>query len=498
MRRSSSCVTDWVVVVRRCLLVIMLPAFFASLRMSVMLLGSKGDFFGRGNAIIGDKMNALNHPLDRVQKREQSKTLSVIDSTKQEGKPFSTIATAAATPHLRQQKENHFEQQMKQMNEFGGSEYGIDPVYIKLLKKAQENSEKRRQTLPPKKPVQGIVIGPTEGRFHTFTFRALQNARRIRNIIAMTNKTEIQVTLMTSQEHHDILQLCGTTNITEDEKKKLGITDKVDNVFLEACRLWDSGSLFDDVIITKLDGLQPNDSFVDAGQGPKGGTSAFWLKALGSYRNAPYQTSLFIDSDSYPCPGFEKLFLLTRPIGQKIWQLPILRPADLAIGLEQFPIAPGNFHWNPGRGQGPDGSDVFLEEFKTFSSRNTGAVLFHFDGPLALVFAEFLPLVAEHVYNHVATAEHEVPNDQTSFKIAQFVFQKLVPDFVEQQFPMHASCRSYGGAKFTGTDGYLNGMFPLQSDGKHCSECYCTPCVIVHTVCCTTCHQSQRLSENVW
>ena len=490
MHRSSSGVTGWAVVVRRCLLVVTVLAFFTRLRMSVMLLGSKGDFLGRGNAIIGDKMNVLDHPLE---KREQSKTLSVRSSTKQEGKPFSTIATVASTPHLRPQKEDHFEQQVKLLNEFGGSEYGIDPVYIELLKKAQENSEKRRQTLPPKKPVQGIVIGPTEGRFHSYTFKALRNAQRIRNIMAMTNRTEIQVTLMTSQEHHDILQLCGTTNITKDEKKKLGITDKVDNIFLEACRLWDSGSLFDDIIITKLDGLQPNDSFVDARQG----TSAFWLKALGSYRNAPYQTSLFIDSDSYPCPGFEKLFLLTRPIGQKIWQFPTLRPADLAIGLEQFPVTPGNFHWNPGRGQGPDGSDVFLEEYKTFTTRNTGAVLFHFDGPLTLVFAEFLPLVAEHVYNHVATAEHKVPNDQTPFKIAQFVFQKLVPDFVEQRFPMHASCRSYGGLKFTGTDGYQNGMFPLQSDGKHCSECYCTPCLIVHTVCWTTCRQSQRLSENV-
>ena len=380
------------------------------------------------------------------------------------------------------EKEKKDEEQ-KEINEYGGNKYGINPIYIELLKKAQENSEKRRQT-SPKKLVQGIVIGPTEGRFDRYTFRAIQNARRIRNVLAMTNKTEIQVALMTSQEHHDILQLCGTVNIataTKEQKERLGITNTVDNVFLEACRLWDSGALFDDVIVTNLDGLEPNDSLTGLGQG----SSAFWLKALGGYRNAPYKTSLFIDSDAYPCPGFENLFLLTSPIRQKIWQVPILRPADFAIGLEQFPLEPNDFQWNPGRGQGPNGRDVFREEYHAFALRNTGTVLFHFDRPLTLVFAEFLPLVAEHAYNHVATMRQKVPNDQTPFKIALFVFHKLFPDFVEQQIPMHASCRSFAGKPFAGTDGYQNGMFPLQSDGKHCSECYCMPCLIAHTVRCT-------------
>lgn len=45
---------------------------------------------------------------------------------------------------------------------------------------------------------------------------------------------------------------------------------------------------------------------------------------------------------------------------------------------------------------------------------------------------------------------------------------------------MHATCRAYPGQDYAGTDGHINGMLPLQQDGKHCTECSCSPCLVGH------------------
>ena len=404
--------------------------------------------------------------------------------------------------HIYQQPQPHKQQQQQPQHlrqshssEFEGRENGIDPIYLQLLKRAQKNSQTRLQVSPKKQPYEGIVIGPTEGKWERHTFRALQNARRIRNVLAMTNSTNVKVALMTSQEHVDLLQSCNQVPQEDEEgtvankssgsskhwilhMKQLGIAMEAYSTFREACRLWDHGKLFDDIVVTQLGDLQPNDNHTNLSQG----TSSYWLKALGGYRNAPYKTSLFVDTDAYPCPGVEKLFAVTF-FPQKYWQLNVKRPADLAIGLEQFPNDGGQEDWNPGRGQGPDNTDMLWQEYSEFTCRNTGVVLFHFARPLTLLFTEFLPLVAEHVYNNVAAKVNQtVTNDQTPFRIALFVFRRLYPLFTEQNFPMHASCRSYPGKRHAGTDGFVNGMFPLMPNGKHCDECYCTPCLVAHNV----------------
>ena len=366
-----------------------------------------------------------------------------------------------------------------------GRDYGIDPIYIRLLERARISSEKRLQT-SPKKPCQGIVIGPTDGKFrHTRT--ALENAQRIRNVLAMTrNDISTKLALLTSQTHYNALQFCSSPNVTALKKqrdmKPLGIPDVSVASYLESCLLWNNGTLFDNVLVSDLGDLQPNDHHADFHQG----SSTFQLKALASYRQAPYQTSLFLDSDAYPCPDFEKLFAIANHTqnDQRYWQLPLFRLVDLATGLEQFPLDGNRPLWNPGRRQGPNAENLLWDDYQAFVPRNTGVVLLHFQGPdmLASTFAEFVPLVGEHLYNNVATGNQKIVNDQIPFKVALFVFHKLVPNFVEAQLPMHASCRTYPGHMNAGTDGFRNGMFPIQSNGKHCRECHCTPCLITHTV----------------
>ena len=198
------------------------------------------------------------------------------------------------------------------------------------------------------------------------------------------------------------------------------------------------------------------------------------MKALGGYRLAPYEHSLFLDSDSYPCPGIKNLFQLTKPEEYfgKYWQLPITGAADLAIGMDQYADWQ-NHKWIPGDAN-------ILTDCANFAERNTGTVLFNFQQPLAHILAHFIPLVSEHVYNNVASSKQKVTNDQVPFRMALYLFHRFQPDFVEHQIPMHASCRAYPGRNIAGTDGFKNGMYPLQQDGKQCSECSCTPCLINH------------------
>lgn len=342
---------------------------------------------------------------------------------------------------------------------------GVLPDYLSLLDEAYRRAEKDFGT-SHERGERGVAIGPTEGDFK-HTVRALQNARRIRNVLAGGDGS-VKIALMTSHNHIRILHSCSDPNVTTQiEQAQPPDREQLS----EGCRLWANGTLLDDVIATIDDEYKGNDNHTNLDQG----SSFFMLKNMASYRHAPYTTTLFLDTDAYPCPGFEKLFALVEEPDNKIWQIPVTAEADVAIGLEQYPYEPTGFasHFVPG-------DPAILRDFFTFTFRNDGVVLFHFHRKVAHVFAHFIPLVSEYVYNHVGNETVKVINDQTPFNIALYLSHRLVPDFLETQIPMHASCRSYPGKDYAGTDGFWNGMLPLQSDGKYCSECQCSPCLISH------------------
>jgi len=201
---------------------------------------------------------------------------------------------------------------------------GVDPIYVELFEEAKRRSA-RDYWRSHKLGERGIVIGPTDGNFERYTLKALQNGRRIRNIIlngGIGDGIEMKLALMTSPEHISMLMRCPDLEMEE------------------ACLLWANGTLFDHVISVGDPPYNHNDNNTNLDQG----TSKYWLKALGGYRNAPYKHSLFLDSDAYPCPGIDKLFTLTAPNGPngKFWQLPISTPGDLAIGMDQYPAWQNN------------------------------------------------------------------------------------------------------------------------------------------------------------
>ena len=352
-------------------------------------------------------------------------------------------------------------------NELGDGEHtnnlDLYPAYASLLEEAERRADANFESSHRRGKL-GVMIGPTEGNFLRNTMRSLRNAKRIRGILDAENKSGIvKVAMMASPAHIGILKNCENNNNNNNR---------------EACRLWANGTLVDDLIATKDDYYfeirdAVNDTAADAG------SIRFMLVEVSSYRLAPYETTLFIDSDAYPCPGFDKLFGVLLPEhNKKYWQLPVWTVGDFAIGLEQWPYDGYHKFWLPGP---PDNLEL-VRDYRSFSTRNTGAVLFHFGRKVAHVFAEYIPLVTQYLHNNVSTPKMKVaPNDQMPFRQALYTFRKLRPDFVEMQLPMHSSCRTYPGISYAGTDGFLNGMFPLLPDGTRCSDCYCTPCLIAHT-----------------
>ena len=191
---------------------------------------------------------------------------------------------------------------------------GVDPVYIKLFEEAKLRSEKDYDS-SHKDGTFGIVIGPTEGKFR-YTLLALQNGKRIRSILGppdrrssatVNAKTSLKLALMTSPQHVEVLNACPQINKNAVSEFKAGEIN--DDQIKEACRLWANGTIFDHIIPMQDAPYKSNDNHTNLGQG----SSKFWLKALGGYRLAPYKHSLFLDSDSYPCPGIDKLFQLTNP-----------------------------------------------------------------------------------------------------------------------------------------------------------------------------------------
>eukprot|EP00978_Attheya_sp_CCMP212_P012161 scaffold30226_cov34-Attheya_sp.AAC.1 len=342
---------------------------------------------------------------------------------------------------------------------------GVLSDYLSLLNEAYRRAENDFNTSHTRGE-RGVVIGPTEGKF-MHTVKALQNAQRIRTVMLGQNNPAVKIALMTSNDHIRILRSCGSSaDMENNPPKSAEERAQID----EGCRLWANGTLLDDIIATIDNEYKGNDNHTYLDQG----SSFFMIKKNANYRHAPYTESLFLDTDAHPCPGFEKLFALVKEKENIFWTVPVLANADVAVGLEQYPHDPTSpHHFVPGDADA-------LRDFFTFTYRNTGVVLFHFHSMISHVFAHFIPLVSEFVYNHVATERFKVVNDQTPFNIALYLFRRLVPEFLETTIPMHASCRSYPGKEYAGTDGFVNGMLPIQQDGKHCSECQCSPCLISH------------------
>jgi hypothetical protein len=287
---------------------------------------------------------------------------------------------------------------------------------------------------------------------------------RIRHILD-SNDESVKIALMTSDAHIQVLLSCA------DPSQAAVRAREQDPSLKEGCRLWANGTLLDDLLPTIDNEYKHNDNHTNTQQG----SSFNMLKNMASYRHGPYTMNLFVDTDAYPCPGFSKLFDLVKfPGASKAWQVPVTADADVAIGLEQYPHDPVNpRHFCPG-------DPNKLRDWFSFTYRNDGVVLFHFHRKLTHVFAHFIPLVSEYVYNHVGNRTVKVVNDQTPFNIALYLFHRLVPEFLDTPIPMHASCRAYPGAKYAGTDGFINGMLPIQQDGEYCDECKCSPCLISH------------------
>lgn len=326
----------------------------------------------------------------------------------------------------------------------------VEQVYLDLLKEAERRSETDFST-SHRRGERGVVIGPVDGEFRQ-TVKSMQNARRIRNI-----SRRIRIALITSKAHLELLSTCNEGSGVVQPKE----------VTQEACHLWANGTLFDDV----MENWEPpwtNESHARQ----SGGNSRYWMKSMAGALLAPYKETLVLDSDSYPCPGFEKLFAVLRPYSEKLWALPSTATVDLAIGLEQYPRPSGQ--WSV------LGDLGIYSDFQFFSTRNCGTVLWNFHRQLPHTFVHFLLLVAEHMYNNVATPTNIIVNEQVPFKVALYLFKKLKPSFNEQNFPFHASCRTYPDKNYAGVDGARNGMYPVQSNGKICNECHCTPCLINH------------------
>ena len=330
----------------------------------------------------------------------------------------------------------------------------IDQVYLDMMDEAEKQSARDFKT-SHRKGKRGIVIGPIDGKFK-YTKSALENARRIRNILP--RDSGIRLAIITSKQHVRLLDECKHTSSTWKEP-----------LSHDVCRLWANGTLFDDIVLNKEPTQWTNNFHVTQRLG-----SRYIMISLAGSLRAPYQQSLMLDSDSHPCVGVEKLFDILRPYSNKRWALPSTANVDLVTSFEQYPWQDSD--WKKVLGKGSD----IHSDFRYFADRNCGTLLYNFDNEITHTFAHFLQLVAAHVINNVATPEMEVMGEQTVYKIALYLFRKLRPAFNEQQFPSHVSCRTYPNDSDSGIDGFRNGMYPIQGDGNPCSECHCTPCLINH------------------
>jgi len=385
----------------------------------------------------------------------------------------SSITTSTG---VRQRSSQQQQQQHQQIISFGEVD-DEDDVYPGLLAKAKHQSLQDSHVYQIHGQ-RGVVIGPVGGKF-VQTLKALRNARRTRNILH--EDSDFKLALVTSMEHKLILEryctnTTTTTTITTTDDNLKNITKEQ---IIEACQLYSNGTLFDDIIETWPNPPYTNESH---NRGKTQGSSQWQMMSLGGPFRAPYQQTLFLDSDAYTCPGFGTLFDILVPYSNKHWTAPSFAPANLAIGLEQYTIPRYQIPWyNKIPAKYNRGNGTLHTDLNYFSMRNTGVHLWNFQlNEHTHVFAHFLVLVAEHLYNNIATVDNGVTNDQDAFRLALYIYQQLVPEFHEVTFPQHASCRTYPNYTYAGIDGAINGMYPIQPDGTICSDCQCTPCLIAH------------------
>lgn len=346
---------------------------------------------------------------------------------------------------------------------------GVDGLgaYLDLLAEAERRSASDFEASHAR-GARGVLIGPVDGEFR-HVLRALRNARRVRNVLPPRGGG-VRVAIVMSRAHADALGSCGGGgDVDGGAPRPRGVT-QVEHY--EACRLWANGTLVDDVVFNR-EPTWVNESHARQ----SGGNGRYKMISMGGALVAPYKETLVLDSDAYPCPGFEKIFVMLWPrqlkrYRDKLWALPSTAPVDLATGLDQYFESGGK--WTL------PGDSGLHSDFPHFPERNCGTVLWNFRRQLTHTFAHFLLLVGEHMYNHVATPDNLIYGEQTPFRVALYLFRKLRPSFNEQHFPSHVSCRTYVDVKYSGIDGARNGMYPMQSDGRICSECHCTPCLINH------------------
>jgi hypothetical protein len=337
---------------------------------------------------------------------------------------------------------------------------GIDPAYIELLRKAAEPGE----GYPPKHGDRGVMF--VAGSAFRYLLMALENAERVSKSVRNSDP-EVRVAVFTHRKYISLMDLCGNET-TLYHAAAANETNIPAPEATAACNLWHHVN--DPFALEDLE-IPPVKSDVGKQASPE-----FWMTCMVANTQAPYIRTLFLDNDAYVCPGFADLFLMADPMTENnLWTFPETRTADLVIGIDQYPYN-ANHQYYPS-----PGNLTILDDFQYFSDRNTGTYVLNFHRRELHTFTRFVVLVAQHIYNNVASKGQEITNDQVFFKLALYIFEKAYPNFAENTIPLHSSCRTYVGLEYAGTRGDLNGMYPIQKDtGKPCAKCSCTPCLVNH------------------
>jgi hypothetical protein len=100
---------------------------------------------------------------------------------------------------------------------------GVDQIYLDLLRKAERRSMNDYAS-SHNKGKRGVVIGPVDGALR-YTIMALENARRIRNV--MRKDSGIKLALITSKAHVNLLNTCRQTKSQRHKSARERV-----------CRLW--------------------------------------------------------------------------------------------------------------------------------------------------------------------------------------------------------------------------------------------------------------------
>lgn len=204
-------------------------------------------------------------------------------------------------------------------------ELGVDPIYLDLFRKAKVRAKQRPMEFRAEK---GVCIGPIGVGTDHF-LKALRNAKRIRNILPPS--TDVKIAIVVHQKQLDDLdKTCRLIENFQKLNREAGsVTDRT------ACAMKNESFVDDFVGVPYPIEVKSKNDAVD---GRVQYSHWYWTFALASYKHAPYRRSLFLDSDAYPCPHFERLFAFATPFKEKLWSTPSYgREVDLAVGIDQYP-----------------------------------------------------------------------------------------------------------------------------------------------------------------